>query len=53
MNVEEAIEAAKLIKPTLVVPMHYGSIAGTDGDPQEFKELCEENGIKVEVLEKE
>lgn len=53
MNVEEAIEAAKLIKPTLAIPMHYGSIVGQLEDAQEFKELCEENGIRVEILKKE
>lgn len=53
MSVEEAVEAAKIIKPTIAIPMHYGSIIGDDKDAQEFKELCEENGIKVEILGKE
>lgn len=53
MNVEEAAEAAKLIKPTIAIPMHYGSIVGTNEDAQEFKELCEENNIRCEILEKE
>ena len=53
MNAEEAAEAAKLIKPSLAIPMHYGSIVGSDEDAQEFKELCEENNIKVKILEKE
>lgn len=53
MNAEEAAEAAKLIKPTVAIPMHFGSIVGTKDDAQEFKEICEENNIKVEILEKE
>jgi len=53
MSVEEAVEAAKIIKPFLVIPMHYGSIVGTNEDANEFKELCAEEGIKVEILEKE
>jgi L-ascorbate metabolism protein UlaG (beta-lactamase superfamily) len=53
MNIEEAVEAAKLIKPTLAIPMHYGSIVGTNDDAKEFKELCEENNIRCEILEKE
>jgi len=53
MNVEEAVEAAKLIKPYLAVPMHYGSMVGSEDDAKEFKELCEEEGIDVEILEKE
>jgi L-ascorbate metabolism protein UlaG (beta-lactamase superfamily) len=53
MNPEEAAEAAKLIKPTLAIPMHYGSVVGTNEDAKEFKELCEENNIRCEILEKE
>ena len=53
MNAEEAAEAAKLIKPNLAIPMHYGSIVGTGADAKEFVELCKENGIKAEILEKE
>jgi L-ascorbate metabolism protein UlaG (beta-lactamase superfamily) len=53
MSAEEAAEAAKLIKPTLAIPIHWGSIVGTEEDAKEFKELCEENDIRVEILEKE
>ncbi len=53
MNFEEAAEAAKLIKPTVAIPMHYGSIVGSEEDAKEFKEICAESGIKVEILEKE
>jgi L-ascorbate metabolism protein UlaG (beta-lactamase superfamily) len=52
MDAEEALEAAKLIKPSLVIPMHYGSIAGTKEDAEEFVKLCEEEGIKAKILEK-
>ena len=53
MSAEEAVEAAKIIKPFLAVPMHYGNIVGSDEDAKEFKELCEESEIRVEILEKE
>ena len=53
MTAEEAAEAAKLIQPDLAIPIHWGSVAGTREDAEEFKELCEESGIKVEILEKE
>lgn len=53
MSAEEAVEAAKIIKPSLVVPMHYGSLVGTAEDAEEFKELCESEGINCKVLEKE
>ena len=52
MSAEEAAEAAKIIKPNLAIPMHYGSIVGDKTDAEEFKRLCEENGIRAEVLEK-
>ena len=53
MSVEEAAEAAKIIKPTLAIPMHWGSLVGTDSDAKEFVELCKEEGIKSEILERE
>ncbi len=52
MDAEEAAEAAELIKPTLAIPMHYGSIIGSEEDAKEFVELCEEKGIKARILEK-
>lgn len=53
MTAEEAADAVNLIKPDLAIPMHYGSVAGGQEDAQEFKELCEESGNKVEILGKE
>ena len=53
MNAEEAAEAAKLIKPNLAIPMHWGTLIGTELDAKEFVELCRENGIRAEILEKE
>ena len=53
MSVDEAVEAAKLIKPSLAVPMHYGSVVGTEEDAREFVELCKEEGIDARMLERE
>jgi len=53
MSAEEAAEAAKIIKPNLAIPMHYGSIIGSEEDAREFVELCKEGGINAEILEKE
>ena len=52
MTVDEAVEAAKLIKPNIAIPMHYGSIVGSDDDAKEFVRLCKEEGINAEILEK-
>ncbi len=52
MNFEEAAEAAKLIKPNLAIPMHYGNIIGKEEDAQEFFQLCNEFGVKCKILKK-
>ena len=52
MTSEEAAEAAKMIKPSLAIPMHYGVLSGGDADAKEFVQLCEEEGIKAKIMEK-
>ncbi len=53
MNAEEAAEAARIVKPSIAVPMHYGSVAGTKQDAENFVKLCEAEGINARILEKE
>ena len=53
MNSEEALESARIIKPFLAIPMHYGSIVGTEEDAIEFVKLCKENNINAKILKKE
>lgn len=53
MTAEEAINAAKVIKPDLAIPMHWGSIVGSEEDAKEFVEGCKEAGINSEIIEKE
>ena len=50
MNVDEATEAAKKIKPKIAVPMHYGTLEQTKADPNKFKAELEGSGIKVELM---
>ena len=53
MDADEAAEAAALLKPTFAIPMHYGSgVIGTIEDANRFVELCKEEGIRAELLEK-
>lgn len=52
MNSEEAFEAAKIIKPFLTIPMHYGSIVGTEEDAKEFANFCKNENISVEIMKK-
>lgn len=52
MSFEEAVEAAKIIKPSLAIPMHYGSVIGSEDDAKEFVKLCKEEGIDSVILKK-
>jgi len=52
MNAEEAARAAFVIKPKLAIPMHFGSIVGSNEDGIKFVELCEREGIKARILER-
>jgi len=52
MDVDEAVEAIKIIKPKIAIPMHYGAgVAGTKEDAEKFKEKVEALGVRVEVLD--
>ncbi len=52
MTAEEAAAAAKVIKPKIAIPMHYGSIVGKEDDATKFKQLLEGTDIQVQILEK-
>ena len=47
MTALEAVEACKLIHPKLAIPMHYGSIVGTESDARTFKERAP---CRVEII---
>lgn len=49
MTAEEAAEAVNRMKPTVAVPIHYGSIVGTKTDAERFKNLVKAP-TKVEIL---
>lgn len=50
MTPEEAAEAAKMIRPKLAIPMHYGAIVGSDTDAERFKQL---SPYPVQILKPE
>ncbi|MEN6441203.1 MAG: MBL fold metallo-hydrolase [Syntrophobacter sp.] len=52
MTADQAVEAAKAIKPKLAIPMHYGAIVGTEEDAKKFKKALE-GQIEVVILRKE
>ncbi|MFY9301479.1 MAG: MBL fold metallo-hydrolase [Candidatus Nitrosotenuis sp.] len=51
MNANEAAAATKKIKPRLAIPMHYGTIVGSQDDALTFKNLV--SSCQVQILTKE
>jgi L-ascorbate metabolism protein UlaG (beta-lactamase superfamily) len=50
MDAAEAAQAANLIKPSLAIPMHWGTIVGSRQDAERFRDLCE---VQVRILKAE
>lgn len=50
MNIEEALEALKIINPLLAIPMHYDTFPQIKADPLEFKQLAEDEGFIIKVF---
>ncbi len=51
MTAQEAAEAAKVLKPKIAIPMHYGAIVGTEEDAKKFAELLK-GLVDVRILPK-
>jgi L-ascorbate metabolism protein UlaG (beta-lactamase superfamily) len=51
MTADEAARAVKEIKPKLAIPMHYGSVVGSENDARAFKKLV--TSSEVQILSKE
>jgi L-ascorbate metabolism protein UlaG (beta-lactamase superfamily) len=49
MTWEQAVEAAKAIRPGLAIPMHYGTVVGDEGDARRFASALQ-NEVEVRVL---
>ncbi len=49
MDCHEAANLANIIKPNIVVPIHYGSIVGTKNDALEFKNYVDKT-IKCVIM---
>lgn len=47
MNAEEAAEFVNKIKPDLAIPIHYGSVVGSDKDAQKFVSLVTNVECKI------
>jgi len=51
MNVSEAIEALKIVKPELAIPMHFNTFPEIKADPKSFQIKAEKAGFKVQLME--
>ena len=51
MTANEAAKAIDRIKPKIVIPMHFGTIVGTEKDAHDFKQLVKSS--EVQILTKE
>jgi len=51
MTAKEAASAVEKIQPKIAIPMHYGTIVGSEADAKEFESLV--NTCKVQILTKE
>lgn len=51
MTANEAAKAVERIKPKIVIPMHFGSIVGSEKDALDFKQLIKSS--EVQILTKE
>jgi L-ascorbate metabolism protein UlaG (beta-lactamase superfamily) len=49
MDYKEAAEAVDLIDPEYAVPMHYGSIVGSESDAEKFVELVGDRGVIIPI----
>ncbi|RXA17818.1 metal-dependent hydrolase [Methanosarcina sp. MSH10X1] len=52
MGIKEAVKAVELIRPKLVIPMHYNTFDVIRQDPLEFKQAVEsKTGTKVVIMQ--
>jgi L-ascorbate metabolism protein UlaG (beta-lactamase superfamily) len=50
MGPERAAWATKLVNPSMVIPMHYGTFPVLTGTPAEFKSALTEQGVKAKLV---
>jgi len=50
MGIEDALEAVRMLKPDITVPMHYNTFDVIKQDPEIFKQKVAEEGFKCQIL---
>jgi len=51
MGIDDAVKAAELLNPKLVVPMHYNTFPVIQADPEEFAAKVRAKGLQVRVMQ--
>lgn len=51
MGPDEAVEAVKMLRPALVVPVHYNTFPYIETDPEAFAEAVRQTSTKARVME--
>lgn len=50
MDIDDAVQAVKMIRPRCAIPMHYNTFEMIKADPQKFKILLAERGYEAIIL---
>lgn len=50
MGVDDAVKAAQMLKPTVTVPLHWGTLPFLTGDPDDFVRKMRSAGLGAEKL---
>ncbi|MFZ5943724.1 MAG: metal-dependent hydrolase [Bacillota bacterium] len=51
MGIEDAVEAVKMLKPQLVIPMHFNTFPLVKQDPRKFKDKVVQEGYQCEIMD--
>lgn len=51
MGIDDAVRATEMLKPKLVIPMHYQTFDVIMTDPEEFKKKVQDAGYNARILE--
>jgi L-ascorbate metabolism protein UlaG (beta-lactamase superfamily) len=50
MDIDDAVEAVKMVNPKLAIPMHYNTFPIIEADPKLFVEKVKQFGLEAKVL---
>lgn len=50
MGIDDAVIAAKFVRPRVVIPMHYNTFPIIEADPDQFRKKAEDNHIPCTIM---